>query len=146
MRLFLLPISARRTLLYCERTHHKPPAERSYVDKITNKANETWAKWEREEKGWKKSVTSYGNTLLRRIPYAEWGLKTVPTLTDRFKRAYEQGNSRVEVLFPGSYLKEERIGTILRKLATERQALHRKRLIWSIVGMPISAPFALIPM
>lgn len=146
MRLFLLPISTRRTLLYCERSHQKLPSEVSYVDKVTNKASETWANWEREEKGWKKSVTSYGNKLLRRIPYAEWGLKTVPKLNDRRKEAYEQGKSRVEVLFPGAYLKEERIGPILQKLATERQALHKKRLIWSIVGMPISAPFALIPM
>lgn len=148
MRLFLLPISTRRSLLYCERLHEKPLAERSILDKVTVKASETWAAWEKDEKAvgsWKKKVTFYGNQALKRIPYEEWGLKTIPALTAKRKKAIVEGREEYHVIFPGLYLHEQGIPEILRKLATERQAMHRSKLIWSIVGMPFTAPFMLIP-
>lgn len=145
MRLFLLPISTRRTLIYCERVTQQHAGERSYIDRATNKASETWARWEKAESGWQKGLTTYGNKVLRRIPFEEWGLKTVPSLTEARKAAELEGKEKVEVLFPGRYLKEGGVPGILERLATERQNLHRKRMWWSIVGMPISAPFALVP-
>ena len=55
MRLFLLPISTRRTLIYCERVAPslapgatKPPI----ADRIINKSSEVWTGWEKAEKGW----------------------------------------------------------------------------------------------
>lgn len=148
MRLFLLPISTRRSLIYCERMHEKLASDRTYLDRITNKANETWASWEKDDKSWKnwkKTLTVYGNKALRRIPYEEWGLKTIPPLTARRRQAELEGKEKVEVIFPGLFLREEKVPGILQQLATERQALHRKRMIWSIIGMPLSAPFMLVP-
>jgi hypothetical protein len=79
MRIFLLPISTRRTLIYCERIQHQingsqQPATSysigSITDKIVNKANATWADWENAEKGWKKKLTVYGNEyVFSRIPF-----------------------------------------------------------------------------
>jgi hypothetical protein len=148
MRLFLLPISTRRSLLYCEKLHEKPVTQRNILDKITIKANETWAAWEKDEKAignWKRKVTFYGNTALKRIPYEEWGLKTIPALTSKRKKAIEEGREKYQVLFPGRYLHEDKVPEILKKLALERQALHKRNLIWSVVGMPFTAPFMLIP-
>jgi hypothetical protein len=148
MRLFLLPISTRRSLIYCERVHEKAPKDRSIVDKVTIKANETWAAWEKDEKAignWKKKVTYYGNHALKRIPYEEWGLKTLPSLTAQRKQSILDGKDKYEVLFPGRYLKQEKLPGILEKLAKERQAMHRSKLIWSVVIMPFTAPFMLIP-
>ncbi|KAJ9636752.1 hypothetical protein H2199_007746 [Coniosporium tulheliwenetii] len=116
MRLFLLPISTRRSLIYCERIAQTVNvSERTYLDRLTTKASETWVSWEKSDSKVKKSVTEWGNKI------------------------------RVEVLFPGRFLKEPKVMGILEKLATERQALHRKRMWWSIVGLPISAPFGLVP-
>lgn len=148
MRLFLLPISTRRSLIYCEKLHEKAASERSLLDKVTIKANETWAAWEKDDKAignWKKTVTVYGNKALKRIPYEEWGLKTIPALTTRRKKAIVEGREKYHVMFPGMYLHQERVPEILKKLAQERQAMHRSKLIWSIVGMPFTAPFMLIP-
>jgi len=148
MRLFLLPISTRRSLIYCERMHEKLASERSYLDKITNKANETWASWEKDEKSfgnWKKTVTVYGEKAFKRIPFEEWGLKTVPALTAKRQKLELEGKEKVEVIFPRSFVHEAKVPSILEQLATERQALHRKRMIWSIIAMPFSAPFMLIP-
>jgi hypothetical protein len=150
MRLFLLPISTRRTLLYCERKPNQSVTSQSYLSRITNKANVTWVAWEKAESGWKKQVTVYGNKMLDRIPYQEWGLKTIPALPSHMRRELQDasgkvGGEKVDVVFPALYLKEGRIRSILDKLASERQGLHRKRMIWSIVAMPFSAPFMLIP-
>ena len=133
--------------MYCEKLHEKAASERNLLDKVTNKASETWAAWEKDEKAignWKKKVTVYGNHALKRIPYEEWGLKTLPPLTSRRKKELEK--EKVGILFPGLYLREERIPIILQSLATKRQAMHKKRMFWSIVAMPFTIPFALIPM
>jgi hypothetical protein len=148
MRLFLLPISTRRSLLYCEKLPEKAASERTYLARITIKANETWAAWEKDEKAignWKKKVTFYGNQALKRIPYEEWGLKTIPTLTAKRKEAILDGREKYQITFPGLYLKEEQVPEILKKMATERQAMHRKRMIWSIIIAPFTAPFMLVP-
>jgi hypothetical protein len=145
MRLFLLPISTRRTLIYCERTKQvlapgqKPPI----LDRAITKANETWVSFEKAESGWKKQLTTYGNKVLRRIPFEEWGLKTLPPLSQKIRD--KQPKAPVEVLFPGLFLKEQNVPEVLRLLATERQALHQKRMIWSLIGAPLTLPFAAIP-
>jgi len=72
MRIFLLPISTRRTLIYCERIQQqalKPGEPEPYTERILNRATTTWATWEKAEKGWQKKVTVYANQLLKRIPY-----------------------------------------------------------------------------
>jgi len=148
MRLFLLPVSTRRSLLYCEKTPAAPPERRSYYDTLTRKATETWAAWEKDTAAvgnWKHKVTFYGNQALSRIPFEEWGLKTIPALTPQRKQAIRDGNARYDVLFPGRYLPVARVAGILEKLAQDRQALHRRRLIWSVVIMPFTAPFMLVP-
>ncbi|CAI6234286.1 unnamed protein product [Periconia digitata] len=156
MRLFLLPISTRRSLIYCERLSSSSPSsssstpagKRSLLDRITTKASETWVAWEKDEKAplaWKQKVTRYGNHALARIPYEEWGLKTIPALTARRRKAIEDGSEEYHITFPGLYLPQDKIPTVLKQLASERQAMHRRKMIWSVVAMPFSAPFMLIP-
>ncbi len=146
MRIFLLPISTRRTFIFCERLNQQLSNEQTYIDKLTTRATKLWVKWEKYEKGWQKKVTEYGDKVLQRIPYEEWGLKSIPPLSARKGSAEQQGMGKVDVAFPPSLIKPDSVEEVLRTLATERQALHRKRLYWSIIGMPISAPVALIPM
>jgi hypothetical protein len=52
---------------------------------------------------------------------------------------------KVEVLFPGKYLKEGKVLDVLKALATERQALHKSKMIWSLGIAPFTAPFMLVP-
>ncbi|KAI9751880.1 MAG: hypothetical protein M4579_005862 [Chaenotheca gracillima] len=153
MRLFLLPISTRRTLIYCQRINKVTAERETLVDKATTRASRLWLNWEKADKGWKKSVTAYGNKLLERIPYEEWALKSVPPLSARRKQVDAGGQGAaagerdtVDVVFPPSVVRGgEVMQGIMRRLATDRQGLHRKRLIWSVLGMPITAPVALIP-
>ncbi|KIW02200.1 uncharacterized protein PV09_06356 [Verruconis gallopava] len=145
MRFFLLPISTRRTLIYCERAKPPPGQKPSIQDRIVSKANETWLSFEKADGGWKKTLTTYGNKVFRRIPYEEWGLKTIPPLSNKRKELELSQQEKVEVLFPSLFLKESKVLETCRQLAVERQQLHRKRMIYSAIGAPLTLPFALVP-
>lgn len=149
MRIFLLPISTRRTLLYAHRLNSataSQQAKQSLLERIQSKAAKTWAGWEQKESGWQKTVVGYGNEALKRIPYEEWALKSVPPLSTKRKDDELRGDDKVEVIYPRKLVSADKVTEVLHALGTEREALHRRRLIWCLVGMPISAPFALVPM
>jgi hypothetical protein len=146
MRLFLLPISTRRTLLYCQKRNLPDSIHPTWSDRLQSKAARTWSEWEKKESGWQKATVNYGNQLLRRIPYEEWGLKSVPPLSQRRRQAELNGSEKVEVVYPQSLIAAEQVPSVLRTLATEREALHRSRLMWCLIGMPITAPVALVPL
>jgi hypothetical protein len=147
MRLFLLPVSTHRTLIYCQRLNVvTTKTNTSLLDKATSRATNLWAGWEKKESGWQRKVVDLGNKAFKRIPYEEWGLKSIPPLSTR-KEAEELGSKKqVEVLFPSTVLPQDSVGEVLRTLATERQKLHKSRMIYSIAGLPIAAPFGLIPL
>ncbi|KAF9884129.1 hypothetical protein FE257_002250 [Aspergillus nanangensis] len=145
MRLFIIPISTRRALIYSRPLRKDVPKQLSWTDKITNKAAETWAKWEEADKGWKKNLVSWGNRVQQRIPYQEWGLKSIPSLNAQRRLDESHGSKKIDVLFPGNAINADKLESILRTMATERQDLHRKRMMWSFIAAPFTAPVALIP-
>ncbi|KAM0484256.1 hypothetical protein ACHAPX_001676 [Trichoderma viride] len=164
MRLYLLPVSTRRTLLYASRfvnptspssasTSASAPTSpsssssttSSYIDRGADFAARKWAQWEKMERGWQRKVVDYGNHAFRRIPFQEWGLKSVPPLSSRRRNDELRGRDKVELVFPPAAIPEHKAEGVLRTLATERQALHRQRLLWCFVGMPITAPLGLVP-
>jgi hypothetical protein len=132
-------------LIYAKLLRGDVSKERSILDRVTNKAAETWAKWEEADKGWKKHLVLWGNRVQQRIPYEEWGLKSIPSLSAQRRIDELHGTRKVDVLFPGNAIKEEKVLSILRKLATERQDLHRRKMWWSFIAAPFTAPIALIP-
>ncbi|KAJ5332460.1 hypothetical protein MYU51_019171 [Penicillium brevicompactum] len=145
MRLFLIPISTKRVLIYARPLRRDLSNELSYLDRITTKAAETWAKWEEADKGWKMHLVRWGNRVQQRIPYEEWGLKSIPSLEAQKRINKDHGTNKIDVLFPGNAMRLERISPLLRKIATERQELHKKRMMWSLIAAPITAPLGLIP-
>jgi len=146
MRLFLIPISTRRTLIYCQRLNVTTTSQQTLLDKGTIRAANLWASWEKKESGWQKKVVTLGNQALKKIPYEEWGLKSIPPLSARRKEEERSEKEMVEVQFPSSLIPEKKVLDVLKMLGTERQALHKQRMIYCFIGMPISAPFALVPM
>lgn len=145
MRLFVLPISTRQSLIYCQK-RSRLPGQTTYIDRITSKASERWLLWEKYESGWQKRVTVYGNKLFQRISYEEWGLKSVPPLSERRKAEELERRTKSSVEYPSSVLDEDKVKEALRSYASrEKQSFHRKWMWGSVVGMPISAPVALVP-
>ncbi|KAI5779292.1 mitochondrial K+-H+ exchange-related-domain-containing protein [Geopyxis carbonaria] len=145
MRLFLIPISTRRTLIYGQRLNKITHANPSLADKASARAANLWFKWETGEKKWQRQLTEQGNKLFNRIPFEEWGLKSVPPLSAR-RQQQEIEDKKIDVIYPPSMLDEKNIPSIIKRLGTERNILHRTRLTWSLIGLPISAPFGLVPL
>ncbi|KAJ5091548.1 hypothetical protein NUU61_006418 [Penicillium alfredii] len=145
MRLFLIPISTRRALIYARPLRRDAAKELSLLDKATTKAAQTWASWEEAEKGWKKHLVSWGNRVQQRIPFEEWGLKSIPSLNAQRRLDETHGKNKIDVLFPGNSVRLDNIPTVLHTIATERQDLHRRKMWWSFGFAPITAPFGLIP-
>ncbi|KAJ3956110.1 hypothetical protein N0V92_007336 [Colletotrichum tropicale] len=145
MRVYLLPLTTSRTLLYSQRLNVVTTNKQGLADKVSKKASKLWAGWEAKESGWQKKVVNYGNYALRRIPYEEWGLKSVPPVSARRKDDELKGKEKVELVYPDAIIPTTKAEQVVRTLATERDALHRKKMLWCLIGMPISAPFALVP-
>lgn len=145
MRIFLLPLTTRQALVYCQRAPLKPATKPSIIERIIRKANETWAKWERAEKGWQKKVVVYGNRALQRIPYQEWSLKSFPPTNATLQAEQLTDGTKFDVLYPGNIMDKEDVSKVLARLAKERKQLHFNRFIGSMVGIPFTFPFALIP-
>ncbi|BCS26052.1 mitochondrial K+-H+ exchange-related family protein [Aspergillus puulaauensis] len=145
LRLFVVPISTRRALIYARLLRKDVSKERSILDRITDKAAQTWTQWEEADKGWKTHIVSWGNRVQQRIPYEEWGLKSIPSLSSQRRIDESHGTTRVDVLFPGNAIKEEKLIPMLHQLSKARQELHRRRMWWSFIAAPLTAPIALIP-
>ena len=159
MRLLLLPISTRRALIYFDHTVHKGAAaaagtKPSIQDRIITKASTTWSDWEKSDTTWKLKIVQYGNILFRRIPFEEWGLKSIPPLSKADKERFAKSDKgppaiteKVELKYPAQYvgLMKPGINDMLKKIATERQGLHSKRLTYCFIGMPFTAPVAILP-
>lgn len=134
-------------MIYCQRLNGQFSKRKpSVIDRVTTKATELWAKWEKADKGWKKHLVIYGHRVLKQIPYEEWGLKSVPPLSVR--REYEElhGKKPIDLVYPANVMEKGGVLKLLKKLATERQDLHRKRMWGSVLLSPATAPIALIPM
>ena len=86
---------------------------------------------------------------IRRRPatcqHARRGLKSIPPLSAR-RPQQDVAGAKIDVVYPPALIPREKVARILKHLGTDRNALHMKRLTWSVVGMPIVAPFALVPL
>jgi len=49
------------------------------------------------------------------------------------------------VYFPKSVIQEDRVDGIIKTLATENKPMHKRKLTWSVIAMPFTAPIGLIP-
>jgi hypothetical protein len=128
-------------LIYCKRLNQQLTSQTTYVEKVTNRASNVWRNWENRDKGWQKKLTIWGNQLFQRIPFEEWGLKSIPPLSARRPAKDIDGQEETEVIYPSLVIEPGRVFDVLQKLATERQALHIKWMIGSILGMPLTIPF-----
>lgn len=145
MRIFLLPLTTRQALIYCQKPAQQATKPASYSDRIINFAAKTWAKWEAAEKGWQKTVVKYGNRGLQRVPYPEWGLKSFPPGTPKAEAQTLTDAVRHDVVYPGNVMHKDDVPKVMLRLARERRNLHWNRFIGSMLGMPLTAPFMLVP-
>jgi len=78
MRILLLPLTRRQTLLFAQRlTQNERNRPSPWLKWIMAKTQQTWADWGKSETNWKLRTVAIGNKLLDRIDWEEYSLKTV---------------------------------------------------------------------
>ena len=78
MRILLLPLTRRQTLLYAQRlTQNEAHKPHPWLVWASHKAQETWIEWGKSDTKWKAKTVSTGNNLLDKIDWEEYSLKTV---------------------------------------------------------------------
>ena len=90
-------------------------------------------------------MVKYGNAGLQRVPFQEWGLKSFPPAKPKLQAEYLANSKKFDVFFPGNVVREEDVPKTLLRLARARKSLHWNRFIGSMIAMPFTIPFALIP-
>ncbi|EST10009.1 Protein of unknown function DUF2343 [Kalmanozyma brasiliensis GHG001] len=133
-----------------------------FTTRMLNKASAFWMDLGRTDQtstlDWKRRTYVTGEKLMDRIEYQEWALKGIdPAMGPHLIRgqAKDAGNQEagtdiakldhVPLLYPPSLLQPERLLKNLKNLTDHRTPHHYRRFWYCVVGMPITIPFALIP-
>jgi len=78
MRILLLPLTRRHTLLFAQRlTENELNKPSPWLAWMMTQSQKTWADWGKSQTKWKLKTVQVGNRLLDRIDWEEYCLKTV---------------------------------------------------------------------
>ncbi|ODV91870.1 hypothetical protein CANCADRAFT_78384 [Tortispora caseinolytica NRRL Y-17796] len=144
MRLWYLPITTRRALIYCEPIRHGiNGAKPSIEHRITAKIADTWKTWEKAEQNWKRTLVTYVNKALDQIPYEEWGLRSIPAGVRSGAQSQQLENSTL--IYPKDAVLEENISKYLTDLVRRRLPYHRKWMVICAAVAPLTLPLAAVP-
>lgn len=169
MRLIVLPLSVKRSMVYCQ--WNSLPAARSKPridDRLVKRATVAWNNFASSERKWKQTIVSWANVAMEKIPYDEWSLKTIPAKTAvlrRLKTKDENDGSAphasrtgvdsnnlseadleaIPVLYPSSAMSSSGVLSRLVTLGNSGISHHNKYFWLSAIGAPLTLPVALIP-
>lgn len=166
MRLIIVPLTVRQSLLYCQKAGGLPLATKRprLDDRLAVRANKLWSEWQSSEVKWKKGLVAWTNRVLERISYDEWSLKSIPAQSSFKRHEVEkqviedrkdsQGNEilvegvSVQVI-PVTYVPAiQSIAQVKSKMdyLVNRSNTHDKKYFWlSLLGSPLTLPVALLP-
>jgi hypothetical protein len=78
MRILLLPLTRRQTLLFGQRLAENEANKPSPLAVwVMSRAQKTWADWGKSKTKWKSNIVILGNRLLDKIDWEEYALKTI---------------------------------------------------------------------
>ncbi|SPO20959.1 uncharacterized protein UTRI_00436 [Ustilago trichophora] len=133
-----------------------------FTTRMLNKASAFWIDLGRTDQkstfDWKRRTYVLGERLMDRIEYQEWALKGIDPamgphlMSGRSKDAVAESSDsgipkldHIPLLYPPSLLQPERLLKSLKNLTDHRTPHHYRRFWYCVVGMPITIPFALVP-
>lgn len=162
MRLVVVPLSLKESMVYCQKTHLPLARAKPRIDdRMAIKANKVWSEWSKSDVKWKRSIVDWANKAMQRISYDEWSLKTIPAKSAVMRRTANDTHVTVEeikrdqlapkdmelisVEYAGKFVSQDAIINRLSVL-TDRGLSHHKRFFWlSAIGAPLTLPVAALP-
>jgi len=103
MRILLLPLTRRQTLLIAQRLTENESNKPSPILKwIMTKTQQTWSDWGNSSTKWKQKTVATGNKLLDKIDWEEYSLKTVhDPKTTKSEKVWHNGDGGLTSLGSG---------------------------------------------
>lgn len=138
------------------------PPQIPFATRMLNKASAFWMDLGRTDQtstfDWKRRTYVLGERLMDRIEYQEWALKGIdPAMGPHLIRGQgveaekplsDNGVPKLDhipLLYPPSLLQPNPLLKNLKNLTDHRTPHHYRRFWYCVVGMPITIPFALVP-
>lgn len=145
---------------------------KSWSSKAIEKAKSTWNKMEKSDSKVNVKIVTGINKLLSKVPWDENSLKSIPSQDSIMRelkselpipiRKFEDRNLlhqkdiiasnvsiedliKIPIFYPSSVTSNIKIKSQLERYATEGYRLHRRNLLWCILGLPLTIPFILLP-
>lgn len=157
----MLPLGRGQSLLYGQQSILPKVRSKPRIDeKILDRATKTWQGFESSNTGWKKQLVKWSNKALERIPYEEWSLRTIPA-TDMYKRTVKESfqpklgahiaPEKIEDFGSVEPVKLVHVGDSTEAIATVKKLAsqgleHHRKLMWrTLIGIPFTIPFAIVP-
>lgn len=163
MRIFYLPVTAQRRLIFCQKSdaplvRAKPRLD----DRLATRLARVWDRFEQSDRRWKQVVTTWVDKLLDTVPFEENGLRSVPPrhtrkrqLKDKShiseKEAIRSGQVRdlepVPLVFPATAgLTFAEAQTNVGTAALQGLKTHRRQMLWCLAGLPLTLPLSINPL
>lgn len=169
MRFIVVPLSTKQCMVYCQRTLPLSSKNPRIDDRVATKVSVTWEKWKASDTKWKVALVRWVDTMLERISYQEWTLKTIPAQSAVLRRLKESASSssssssaptkfvknlaniaephtieKIPIIHP-SIISKGLISNQLTGLAHRGLTHHWKYFWYSAIGAPLTLPMALVP-
>lgn len=165
MKLIFLPLTVRRSLIFCEKQTTPLVRSKPKLDeRIASKAGKIWSNFEASDKKWKLKIVKWTGKLLDTVPFEENGLRTVPP-RNTYMRKLKTSDSHIserqaiqedvthhlepfELLYPHSaagFTSFESASNKLKTVIARAKQTHIRQALLCFVGLPLTLPFAINP-
>lgn len=157
IHLVAIPITTHRAFVYCRHQKALTGNKPSLNSKVTEWGHRAWSKLESSELKVNVKTVEIVNKLLEKIPWEETCLRSVPSQSsivrelchiEGAKEAEEKRGSYkpIPVYYPSSLIPETTIFNQLSAYAKDGYSRHLKYLVYSLLGIPLTIPFILLPL
>lgn len=189
MRFVVVPLSTKSAFVFCQQQVSPPillaaksltaqsardgpsiiPARQSprIDDRLVVRAQKFWTSWEQSPTKWKQTIVKWANIALERIPYDEYALKSIPSMSSVLRKIQKEEKEEsfahvsvrelekikhdvaaihsIEVQYPSDILTKDQSLEIMSKLASNGVNMHLKYFWISLGCSPLTLPMALLP-
>lgn len=165
----MFPISRDKSYLhfqYNKRLLNNDSLLVKYENKAVQFASKVWTNLQKSDKSVNKKIVHYVGRFLDNIPWTEDSLRSIPSKSALLRQVRQTGEKSVDVtelqlksayeikdeplvgipvLYPSSMISSKTLGREMDELCHQSVKYHKRQMLLTGLGIPLSLPFALVP-